>query len=167
MSKYSIYIIHESHREVTREADSSDRWDADDTYTNHVFKGYSIYHEKEAPSWDFFVDKNDIDKSQPLYLVVAFYDTGDSFHKAENECVTLALLRNYGDAKRLKEKLEQNMKTDPDNFDPIIVEYPVSKKTETIGTSTWKGYFETLRSFDIIPLMCKDDFTEEMSGNRT
>lgn len=144
---YNVKINKISRQHVIREKDPDERWDADDLAWDHDIQGFSVVGEKGY--WDFVMENNP--KGKTLYLVYALYDTGDSFRHEENEICLVGLYEDETDAVAVMEALELDYKKN-ESFNPIKVRLPKKGVEETIGTSTWKGFFERLRSINIEPV---------------
>lgn len=145
----NVEIVHYDNVYVTREADrSNDSWDADDVCHSHTIYGYRVIPEKSY--WDFVLPNDP--KGKTLYFVYALYNTGDSFHCEENVMCKVGLYEYEKDAESVMVALENDYKTDMDSFEPVKVYLPRKKTVETIGVSTWKGYFERLLNINIEPV---------------
>jgi hypothetical protein len=135
---------------VIREADPDDEWDNGSHRDEHEIIGAEIVDDEFS---QFEVEG--VKEGDTLYFVYALYNTGDTFGSYENKLCDLALLRHLEDAEYLYDCLEKDSKTVQDQsdfesmFKPLSVTYPKCGITETIGVSTWKGYFESLNSFEI------------------
>lgn len=146
LPQFHIRIVRDEYERVTRVADPEDEWGADDTDTDHTIYGYEV----TEGYWDFVLHEHP--NKRPLYLIYALYDTGDSFHRADNKICLIFLSLHKEDAIAVERALEENSRTKSDDFHAIEVKLPIAKETVTIGTSTWKGYFESLRSFNFLSL---------------
>lgn len=135
---------------VTREHDSNDEWDGDDLRHEHSFEGFEVVEKNPEYEWDFILPKPPGDC---LYLVCAYYSTGDSFHHEENCLEMVYLTDNNIDAMAILRALEINYiefeKTQKLDFKPLVIHLPVSNIDINIATSTWKGYFEQLNRIQI------------------
>lgn len=145
---FYVTIEREENVEVTREADPND-----DTYKHHTINGYKLVGDKDM--WDFIIPFDPAGKA--MYLVCAFYDTGDSFGKYENEICLVSLQRDLKDALAIVSACEADYKEYVEDGDwkhrPLIVNLPVSGKTEEVYTGPWKGYFQSLREFKVVALL--------------
>jgi hypothetical protein len=149
--EFKIHIVHYEDQEITRHADPEDKWGADSYRLSHRIEGYEV----STSWWDFVLPTHP--NNEPLHLVYALYNTGDSFHTVDNKICFLFLSPHNEDAVKVLRELEKNAKEKPEDFHPIVVELPVSKQTVTIGTSDWKGYFESLNGFEIHTLFPATD----------
>lgn len=146
-----LKIARTSYCEVTRERDSEDVWDADDTYCDHCFTGFAYITDKY---WDFVINKNDFDKNATYYLVVVFYDTGDSFHRDENNAELVYLAKTREDANIIKNAIDSHAgkNSNLDHYGgstALSITLPPNNSTITISASSWTGYFEHFRSCEI------------------
>ncbi len=149
MTKLNIVKETQSHNHGDGDT-SGERYCKRDTVSHsHTITGV-VKTDKEWP--DFEID-GEVKEGDVFYFVYALYDTGDSFGRSENHLSEIALLKDYQDAKFLRDQLEKNNE-DRDAMDPINITYPVCGKTEPVCTSSWKGYFERLRSLNIQPVIC-------------
>jgi hypothetical protein len=82
-------------------------------------------------------------------LVYALYSTGDSFHSESGCLCQVFLTPHYADALAVMNAINQDAKEKSDSFEAITVKLPTAKRDETIGVSTWKGYFEGLEDVRI------------------
>ena len=144
---YNVKIDKISNQYVTREKDPNDSWDADDLAWDHDIQGFSITDEKGY--WDFVMENDP--KGKTLHLVYVLYDTGDSFHNEANVICLIGLYEDESDAVTVMDALELDYKKN-ESFNPIKVKLPKKGVEETIGTSTWKGFFERLNSVNIKPV---------------
>jgi hypothetical protein len=156
---YKIAIEHTSHEEQTRAPSGGSSWDNGDYFEHHEITGFKVVPDVEGNYFDFVTDK-EVGKGDTLFLVHAFYNTGDSFTNYENKLIFLSLLETYEDAEHLVTVLYDNhhKSTNPNNINVI---YP-SGKYEAIYTGTWKGYFQSLRSFEILSLTCKTSVVHKL-----
>lgn len=146
---YNIKIDKISRQYVTRESDPDKEWDADDLDWDHDIQGFVVVGEKDY--WDFVMTNNP--KGKTLYLVYALYSTGDSFHHEENVICLVGLYEDESDAVAVMDALELDDKENEDSREPVKVQLPKKGVEETIATSTWKGYFESLSSINIEPVL--------------
>lgn len=150
--KYYIKINVRTHTEVTRERNYDDKWDGEDTYQSHEIHGYSVSTDEERYGWDFIL--NEDPKGKDLFVVAAFYDTGDSFHREENRLDLVHLATSFADAQTILKVLEADYKEYIENneswaYKPLTIILP-SGATIELYTGTWKGYFERLRELRIV-----------------
>jgi hypothetical protein len=95
---------------------------------------------------------NEAPNGKTLYFVYALYNTGDSFHREDNAMCKIGLYEHEKDAEAVMFALEKDYKNNPDSFDVLEIALPIKGTVEKIGTATWKGHFERLRSFNIEPV---------------
>ena len=135
--------------QITRHRKSGEKWDGDDDIESHEINGFEVVEEKQ--SWDFVLPYDPTGKT--MYLICAFYDTGDSFHRSENHLELVSLQEHLEDAQVIMRFLVEDYKKfqehDKYDYKPSKVHLPVSDKTEELYTGTWKGYFKHLREFRI------------------
>lgn len=146
---YNIKIEKISRQHVTREKNTDECWGADDLDWDHDIQGFSVVGEKDY--WDFVMTNDPRDKT--LYLVYSLYSTGDSFHHEENVICLVGLYEDESDAIAVMNALELDDKENGDSFEPVKVKLPKKGVEETIATSTWKGYFESLTSVNVEPVL--------------
>lgn len=142
--------IEKSVREtVTREHDPSDRWSGEDTFSDHNITGFRVVGEHDG--WDFVLNEDPTGKS--MYLVCAFYDTGDSFSRHENKLCLVSLVEHAQDAQTILKACEADYKEYQESYrwevKPLKVHLPVADRTEEVYTGTWKGYFERLKELRV------------------
>lgn len=146
-TKIKIDLTERQH--VTREADHSPgAWDADDIDHTHSIDGYTVVADKDR--WDFILTEDP--KNKTLYLVYTLYDTGDSFHQETNVLCLVGLYEHEKDAQAVMRAIEDDYRKSGDSFAPVKVALPKADRLETIGVSTWKGYFERLNEVRVEPL---------------
>jgi hypothetical protein len=141
---YNVKIDKISTSYITRSRDLDDKWDNDDIAWSHDIRGFSVVGKNDY--WDFVMTNDP--KGKTLYLVYVIYNTGDSFHRENNAICLVGLYENQSDAKAVVNSLELDSKTNNEGFEPIKVKLPKTGVEETIGTSTWKGYFERVVSIN-------------------
>lgn len=148
MSKY-IKIDIRSYDEVIREGNPDDKWDRDDTRSEHTINGFEEVGEKEG--WDFVWPDDEIPVK--IYIVYVLYDTGDSFGRSENNIELIGLYKDIADAEAVGDAIESDYKEyDEDrghNYEPLAILLPVKQTIENVSTSTWKGYFEHFNSVEV------------------
>jgi len=97
--EYYISVNHSQHPEVTRVADASDEWDADDLSHSHSFDGYKTTLNDNR-YWDFILTENPNQK--PLYLVYVLHSSCDSFHREDGCMCKVSLVNKYEDAVKIR-----------------------------------------------------------------
>ncbi len=150
---FNIKIEKDSYQHITRERNEDDRWDNDDLCWEHTIRGFKVVNKKDY--WDFVLDKNP--KGKTLYLVYVLYNTGDSFHREENVICLIGLYEHDKDAYTVADAIKRDYDESSNNyktkFNPIDVKLPKKKVKETISVASWKGYFESLTSVEVMPLL--------------
>lgn len=93
-----------------------------------------------------------------VFLVHVVYSSGDSFGHSTGNSEVIEVLRTVEEAEALAELIRENYEKYPD----YSFEKDVSKNTNYIpykgrhiSTSTWKGYFESLQSVEVVALIVK------------
>jgi hypothetical protein len=149
--KYHVKIDRTERETVTRHA-KEEQYDRDDTYSEHEIHGFVVLNSDRG--WDFILPYDPTNHS--MYLVCAFYDTGDSFGRSENKLSLVSLVRNIEDAKAILNALTEDYKAfqskEKHDYKPVKVRLPVEGTIEELYTATWKGYFEHLKEFRIVSL---------------
>lgn len=145
-SKFNIRILKESTTEVTRESDTTDPWDKDDVEYNHTIFGFEV--EPDGMYWDFIMSNNP--KGKTLYLVYVLYNTGDSFSRSDNCIELIGLYEDLEDAVKVQTAIEKD--SNKTTYTPLTVDLPKKGVTETIGVSTWRGYFESFNDCVVMPV---------------
>lgn len=148
--EYHIKINHTQHTEVTREG--TGEWDGDDIEHSHDFNGFRVVKSNDI--WDFILNKHP--RNNEHYLVYVLYSTGDSFG-SENNCLSMiAFEAEYMDAKAVRDAIEADYieyrKSGEYGYKPLEIVLPKSKRTITVGTGTWKGFFEGMNSVNLLPM---------------
>lgn len=152
-----VYVPHSDYSEITRERDSEDEWDADDIYHTHSFEGELKLTDINSRwcQWDFILTEKPKD-GDLFFLVNVYYDTGDSFHRENNVLCMVGLYKDAKDAQTVQEAIEKDMKNNKDSFNHLEIKLPVEKRIESVGVSSWKGYFESFKYADIEVLTFRD-----------
>ena len=134
-----LILAASAHTTVSREAESDDQWDRDDTSTSWSVYGLVIsdnkptgYGSEEIDVPDDFCKVDDI-----LYAVYAVYSDGDSFGRDDGH--NLEFIMAYK-SKEAAEKAKKILESCKDYNCEIELE---NGKTLTFGIP-WNGYFESL-----------------------
>lgn len=134
---------------VVRERDPKNQWSGEDTDTNYTINGFNVVGEKDM--WDFVLSYDPTGKT--MYVVCAFYDTGDSFGSTENCLCLVSLQEHFQDAQAILRACESDYKAYQEkgtwDYKPLSVVLPAAGKTEEVYTGMWKGYFERLRELRV------------------
>jgi hypothetical protein len=137
----SIRVLHTSRSYVTRAASSDDRWDRDDTHTDHSVTGLEIgedHHRLSIP---------DAEPGEILHLVYAVYSTADSFGRDDDQCFEPILVhRDLDLANRNASALAA---VDRDAGYGARVELIMDDGTPLPYTLPWLGYFESLSFVEV------------------
>lgn len=137
MASY-ISVNASSYVDYIREPSDEDSWDRGDTSTDWYF-GPAVVVSKDK-SWDECVDF-DIASGQKFYVVVAVYDTGDSFGWDKNGQYTV--VDTFTD-RELAEKCEAAC---------YMKEVSYTKQNGELvcgSCAPWNGYFENLSYVTIL-----------------
>lgn len=149
-----IHVIDESRTEVTRDRDTSDKWDGDDTHTDHDVIGFKI---SNGTYFDLIVDFEP-KASTDYYLLYAVYSTGNSFsHSAGSgiEYYGLYTKEQLYIAEENKKILEDRSKKPEYN-----IEIKDTNGNMMKSWCPWSGYFESLDSVNL-------DVIRLLNGNET
>ena len=127
---------------VTRRRDSSDEWDRDDTRTDWTIEGLRFV--KMTERYDF-VTKT---KQDTYWVVLEYYDTGDSFGRDENRMGPQYLAHSREDADFVARKLLSAIKADKSQ-----VEFKDPHTGEQVSLYAHSvGYFERLVGIEVVEL---------------
>lgn len=129
-----VSVVSNRYETVTREADSDDRWDRDDTLTEWHVSGIKV-----VPDRDYFdvIVPFDVDKQGWYWLVYVIYSTGDSFGYDQNGCMeVLDLFIDGSKAQACADAVSG------DNTSVTWIREDGSEGK--LGYVPWNGYFESL-----------------------
>lgn len=135
-----VRIEYDTHYDVTREADPSDRWDRDDTYAWHIIREVRAVGEKDY--YDLVVDFEP--KGTACYLLFVIYDTGDSFGVDQGQIEFIGLYRDRKVAEENKSRIEKL-----DYKDKYSVQLVTEDGRKYKVHAPWIGYFERFQYADI------------------
>lgn len=130
---------------MVRERYESDESDRGEIRFEYTFNGLDIVDGK---SWYDLVVDFDVKVGDTLYMVVAFYDTGDSFGREYNEMMDIAVYKTASMAYTAERHLTINHAVDP------VTIFLENGNEMTVG-KPWQGYFERLDRFEVIELIVK------------
>lgn len=151
----SIKIVNYSYGEVTQEADPNDEWSADSTHTYNDVRGFQISIDGKRGYKDLDV-KFDIDEDNTYYLLCVIYSTGDSFSNHGGQIDYIELYQDKGMADEAAKKIETDYKVYKKHSNTNRADYSVTIKNNEDNdfkmSCTWKGYFESLESVEVIPV---------------
>ena len=144
MMKYSVYLDASSYWE-TYDRGGDDEWSRPDSYTSWVFNFLSTKrgcHHVDVPFKPVV--------GATYYAVIAVYSTGDSFGHAANACIEIfSVYETEHDANVAKHKIDNDQKNSTLEFN-----LPGGKPVKV--ANPWHGYFESLTSVDVYPLVCRN-----------
>jgi len=164
----NIKILDEARTYVTDPANPDDKWDRDNTATEHDIRGFRVVGEQNY--YDLSVDF-EVDPTRPYFLVYAIYSTGDSFGH-DDGCIEFVGLYEsldvaHENAQRLKihnETYRQwndpwytpskqmsmaELKKLEKNFEPYSVQLVTKDGTDYKMNVPWHGYFEHLDEVEV------------------
>jgi len=135
---------------VTRVKDSNDKWDRDDTHTDHEILGLELVEDERR-----FYDINtsfQVDPDKSYLLLYAIYSTGDSFGRDEQgefEAIDLFETHQKDIVNTNIKRIEDPYKMDRNSFNE---KYRLSlihhTGIEYTMYTPWEGYFESLDEVD-------------------
>lgn len=162
-----VQVIDNTYFYVMREADPDDRWDNDDTATDHNVTGVRAVSSKEY--YDLVVDFEP--NNEPAYLLYGIYSSGDSFSNSDGHIEFVGLYRDKNVAwenyRKLKEHneiyrlLNERWGVTPTerkaaerkhkDFDERSIELVTDNDGTTINILVpWNGYFENLTQLEVL-----------------
>ena len=138
-----IQILDKTYTETTRVGVSDDKWDRDDTRTDHNIIGFKIVDENNY--FDFEVKFN-IDTNKEYYLLYVIYGTGDSFGRDDGQIEFVGFYENVNIAEENLKRIEEHYKKVKydrkyDNYDLILLN---EENKEYKIRPPWLGYFENM-----------------------
>ncbi len=155
-----IRINNDQYTTVTRKGNSDDEWDRDDTCTSNSIKGFTVtgdneYYDLEVPF--------DIERGVAYFLVIAIYDTGDSFSRTDGQIVYIDMYKSYDKAYRCVDALDKHhqqqveimgyrnrgKKKVPRDYKEYSCTIQDETDKEYQFSVPWHGYFESLSSYNI------------------
>jgi len=137
---YAVNILHTLSCRVTRHADHTDEWDADDLAYQPEVQAVQLSGSEYG---DFYLD-SEPKVGENFFLVYVIYSTGDSFHHEEGRIEFVGLLKDAVDAEALAEHIRKS--------DGSLTRYQVALPSgESIEyyNGAWTGYFESLTSVNV------------------
>ena len=142
----NVNIIHDIYEHITREADPDDCWDRNSTAQTHEFRGLEVVEHE----YSHFKVPFSIEYEKPYYLVVVYYDTGDSFGHDENRADLIELYDNIEFAQKTVNIINNSYTSEEYSSEILNCE---GKPLKIFNS--WQGYFEHLNYVDIITLYRK------------
>lgn len=133
-------VLYDSWTEVTRESNSNDQWDRDDTDTSHSINGFKIVDKD-----NYFDDSINFDAEydRPYFLLYVLYSTGDSFGHDGGQILFLGLFENMETAQRNLERI-RNHSSEGDKFSMDLIAEDGDKLVKYQIHVPWVGFFENL-----------------------
>lgn len=154
--RYHLKIDRRAYVSVIRAADPNDRWDRDNTSTDHELRGVHLSKDK---SYDLFYD-GDLSVGDTIYIVYAIYSTGDSFghdDKAEIEFITAHKNKDvaYHNMAMTKSCNKNNdRKGIRINYDShVMLAFDTGQTFKFVPP--WNNYFEHLDKVDVFETIVK------------
>lgn len=141
--KDTLYLqLVTQHRETVTRARREEQWDRDDTYTDWTIIGLRRVDEHQL--WEFCTKTK-----QPRYWVVLeYYDTGDSFGKDENRMLPQHLALTRQGAEHIAAALCKSIQAH--EYSCTVKDIETRKTLHFTNPSV--GYFNCLRHMDIIEI---------------
>ena len=129
------------HSHVTRQRER-DEWDRDSTASEWTIDGLRFV--KESEHWDFCTKT----KQDKYWVVLEYYDTGDSFGRTENMMAPQYLAHERGEAEEVVKHLLAAIKAEKYNAE---FEDPHTGKKISLNCNS-VGYFERLVGIDVLEM---------------
>lgn len=116
--------------------------------TNDRTYHYAYISDREYGSHpiDFPVNVGDT-----VYLLYVTYSAGDSFGNSTGNVEEVWVFNDADSAEKARLIIEKDYETNKDNFNNLYIGL-----SRPIYTGTWKGYFESLESVTVVPLVIKE-----------
>lgn len=150
-----VRIINHSYSEVTQEADPHDEWSADSTRRYNDIRGFELAPDKARSYRDLEIKFN-IDENKEYYLLCVSYSTGDSFSNHDGQLDYIELYEDKAMADAAMNAIELDYKIYKKKSNTGSADYSVTIKNNENNTfkisCSWKGYFESMESVDVIPV---------------
>ena len=144
-----IEIINNYHTEITRERNTDDEWDADDTSKTNNIEGFKVVKKDDKWKQVDLTVPFEINAEKTYYLVYVIYSTGDSFSHHSGNIDYIEMYETYAMAEATLEMIENanKVKNKDDSYSiEILNNAGVMYK---ISSSAWTGYFERLEHVQI------------------
>ena len=143
MIKYSIYLDASSYEE--QDGHGGDEWQRPNTYTSWVFNFLSTKrggHHVDVPFKPVV--------GATYYAVIAVYSTGDSFGYDTDKCIEIfSVYETEDEANMARDDIKKS-----GGGATLGFKLPGGKAVK-VG-NPWDGYFESLTSVDVYPLVCRN-----------
>lgn len=148
----NILILNNQYTDITRHADPEDRWDADNTSTDHNIYGFKVVSEKQY--YDLTVDF-DCKKDHAYQLLYVLYSTGDSFSHHDGKIEFIGMFADPDLAIKNKKIIENQYRKDASDWSLTLY---ANHKTKYKMHAPWCGYFESLESVEIVDVSRMEDY---------
>lgn len=139
--------------ELINEANPTDLWSRDSYRYDYQVTGVSRSNAPDIVA--FFKIEPNVD----YFLVYAVYSTGDSFGTDEGCVIWIDIRKTRKESEELvKELYEQekiyikNIKNNLSIKDEFSIEYTLADGSKELIHAPWRGYFESLEEFKIVPV---------------
>lgn len=155
MTKFKIDYDEERH--VTRERNPDDEWDNDDSVSSYYFKSAKII-KGDNTYYDVAIPEN-ISPGADIFVLVANYETGDSFCRYTAKPEFIGAFKTYDEAYDVEKQIRAYEKKKEKHHDeawPCFGEVIIHGQKCKLSFP-WAGYFEHLNSFEIERLMVERD----------
>lgn len=139
MTKVHV-VLHEYEQFIEGSKDENDSWDRHDTQSG-VEEIEVLLQEYHMWSEEFEIDDK-IKRGQVVYVVLANYDTGDTFGRDYNKTKVVEVFTSADDAHNLV-KIINNQRADYSSDGKIDRNYNFFYKNKQYY-KFWEGYFESL-----------------------
>ena len=136
MTQLYLMLDTDSYVTITREADSSDRWDRDDTHTSWSINGVKLLDHDAYKALSCDADFKVGDK---VYVVYAVYSTGDSFGHDEGR--DIEFVSWHRDEEIAKQNVQSLIQGNTKGYHYTI---KLDNGSEITRYCPWDGYFESL-----------------------
>lgn len=123
---------------ITRERNSDDEWDRDDTESEHTLHGISIASKS---SYNTVTYPGEIKPGDKIYLLYAVYSTGDSF--GHDDCHCIEFISVHKDIDIARWNYNKLQVADKDDYSSQVLLSQDNGQTWKM-TPPWCGYFESL-----------------------
>jgi hypothetical protein len=169
-----IQVVDEARLYVTEPGDPDDRWDRDNTATEHYIRGIRVVGEKDYYDLQTAFD---IDPKRPYFLMYAIYSTGDSFGHDEGRIEYVGLfeelefahenvarIRRHNEIyqqlndrwyRSSKQMSKEQLKKLEKSFEPYTVRLVTEDGQEYDVHVPWHGYFERLIDVEVEPVLAR------------
>lgn len=152
-------VINEQLGSVTRECNSDDPWDRDDTDTENYIQGIKLVDQSaKYHHFDGEVDF-EIKPDTPYFLLCGIYSTGDSFGHDTGRIEFVDLYESEAFAEDMQKRLESHNAKNS-GYSVREPQWTVKLKTESGKRFDfcvpWLGYFEALQYIEIIGVTLQD-----------